>query len=50
MYSAMVDVAMETGDEELLEACRRLWNNIVYKRMYITGAIGSTGTWRVFLL
>ena len=41
MYSAMVDVAMETGDEELLEACRRLWNNIVYKRMYITGAIGS---------
>jgi len=41
MYSAMVDVAMETGDEELLQACRRLWNNIVYKRMYITGAIGS---------
>ncbi|MFY9177985.1 MAG: beta-L-arabinofuranosidase domain-containing protein [Caldicoprobacterales bacterium] len=41
MYTAMVDVAMETGDEELLEACRRLWNNIVYKRMYITGGIGS---------
>lgn len=41
MYTAMADVAMETGDEELLEACRRLWNNIVYKRMYITGAIGS---------
>ena len=41
MYAAMVDVAMETGDEKLLEACRRLWNNIVYKRMYITGAIGS---------
>ena len=28
-------------DEELLEVCRRLWNNIVYKRMYITGAVGS---------
>ena len=28
MYSAMVDVAMETGDEELLESCRRLWNNM----------------------
>ena len=41
MYSAMADVALETGDEELLEACRRLWNNTVYKRMYITGAIGS---------
>ena len=41
MYSGMADVAMETGDEELLEVCRRLWNNIVYKRMYITGAVGS---------
>lgn len=41
MYAGMVDVAMETGDEELLKACRRLWENIVYKRMYVTGSIGS---------
>jgi DUF1680 family protein len=41
MCSGMADVAAETGDLELLKACRELWNNIVSKRMYITGAIGS---------
>jgi len=42
MYGAMTDIAAETGDTELLEACRRIWNNIITKRMYITGSIGST--------
>ncbi|HZJ57584.1 MAG TPA: beta-L-arabinofuranosidase domain-containing protein, partial [Clostridia bacterium] len=41
MYASMVDVAMETGDQELMEACRTLWENTVSKRMYITGGIGS---------
>lgn len=30
-------------DEGLLNACKTLWNNIVQKRMYITGGIGSSG-------
>jgi len=42
MYTAMAAVAGETGDGELLTACRTLWDNIVNKRMYITGGIGST--------
>jgi len=41
MCAGMADVAAATGDEELLAACRALWRNIVNKRMYITGAIGS---------
>lgn len=41
MLTAMADLAAESDDHELLEACRRLWRNIVTKRMYITGAIGS---------
>ena len=41
MYASMVDVAMETQDQELMEACKRLWDNIVSKRMYIIGGIGS---------
>ena len=41
MYAAMADIALETGDEELLKACKTLWDNIVTKRMYITGGIGS---------
>ncbi len=42
MYTAMADLAAYTGDESLLAACRRLWDNIVHKQMYITGGIGST--------
>jgi DUF1680 family protein len=42
MYTAMADVAAQTGDEGLLEACRTLWDNVVHKQMYITGGIGST--------
>ncbi|HZK34028.1 MAG TPA: beta-L-arabinofuranosidase domain-containing protein [Bacillota bacterium] len=42
MYTAMADIAAETKDEQLLEVCRKLWNNIVTKQMYITGGIGST--------
>lgn len=42
LYSGMADIAMETGDENLLKACRTLWNSIVTRQMYITGGIGAT--------
>lgn len=42
LYTAMADVANENNDEELWNACKRLWSNITDKRMYITGGIGST--------
>jgi DUF1680 family protein len=42
LYSAMADLAKETGDQGLMEACRTLWSNIAAKQMYITGGIGST--------
>ncbi|MBE3115482.1 MAG: glycoside hydrolase family 127 protein, partial [Actinobacteria bacterium] len=42
LYSGMADVAIETGDQTLIKACKKLWRNIVSKRMYITGGIGST--------
>lgn len=41
LYSAVADLAIETGDEELFAVCERLWDNTVNKRMYITGSIGS---------
>lgn len=43
MYCSMADVASEYDDEELLSVCKDLWNNVVDKRMYITGSIGSSG-------
>ena len=42
LYTAMADIARLTQDEELLAACRRLFDNITQKRMYVTGGIGST--------
>ena len=42
MYTAMADLAAETGDEALMAACRKIWRNITQKRMYVTGGIGST--------
>ncbi|SFL23319.1 hypothetical protein SAMN03159341_104157 [Paenibacillus sp. 1_12] len=48
MCSGMVDVAYETGDVELFEACKSLWRNIVSKRMYITGGIGSSAYGEAF--
>lgn len=42
LYTGMAAVAEKTGDEEMAAACRRLWDNITQKQMYITGGIGST--------
>ncbi len=42
MYCGMADVAGVTNDRELAAACRRLWENIVTRRMYVTGGIGSS--------
>ncbi|MCM1115793.1 MAG: glycoside hydrolase family 127 protein [Clostridium sp.] len=42
LYSAMADLAKETDDEELAQACKSIWNNIENKKMYITGGIGAT--------
>ena len=42
LYSGMADVARETGDAQLAEACRRLWRSTTRRRMYVTGAVGSS--------
>ena len=42
LYAGMADYASETGDKELQGACGRLWRNIVDRKMYVTGGIGST--------
>lgn len=42
LYSAMADLALHNKDEELYNACEKLFNNIIQKRMYITGGVGST--------
>ncbi len=50
LYAGMADVAAETGDRSLIDACKTLWNNVTQKRMYITGGIGSSGYAEAFTM
>ena len=43
-YSGMADVAAETADPDYQSAVMSLWNNIVNKKYYVTGGVGSGET------
>ena len=48
MYAGMADVAALTGDTAYIHAIDRIWNNIVSKKLYITGGIGATNNGEAF--
>ncbi|MBN1777549.1 MAG: glycoside hydrolase family 127 protein [Clostridiales bacterium] len=48
LYSAMADLAKETGDEGMKLACQTLFNSIAQRRMYLTGGIGSAANGEAF--
>ena len=41
-YAGAADVYAETGEKALIDALDRLCENVTYKKMYITGALGQT--------
>ena len=43
MYTGAADVAALTGDEGYMHAMKDVWEDVVYRNMYITGGIGSSG-------
>ena len=48
MYSGIADVAALTGDRDYIDAIDRIWDNIVSKKLYITGGIGATNNGEAF--
>ena len=48
MYAGMADVAALTGDTAYVHAIGRIWDNIVGKKLYITGGIGATANGEAF--
>ncbi len=42
LLAGMTDVALAYGDKELLDACERVYQTTVNRRMYITGGVGSS--------
>ena len=43
LYSAVADVAALTGDDSLLTAIDKIWNNMVSKKVYVQGGAGAKG-------
>lgn len=43
MYTGMADVAALTGDEAYVNAITHIWEDIVHRKMYVTGGIGASG-------
>ncbi|MDN3657134.1 glycoside hydrolase family 127 protein [Ferruginibacter paludis] len=48
MYSGMADIAALTGDKKYLYAIDKIWDDVVNKKLYITGGIGATGNGEAF--
>ncbi len=48
MYSGMADVAAMTGDTSYVNAIDKIWENVVGKKLYLTGGIGATGASEAF--
>jgi len=44
MYTGAADVAAFTGDTGYMKAMETVWQDVVYRNMYITGGIGSSGS------
>ncbi len=43
LYSGATDVAALTGNQEYVKALDKIWNDIVNKKIYVTGGTGATG-------
>ncbi|MGD2035739.1 MAG: glycoside hydrolase family 127 protein, partial [Bacteroidales bacterium] len=48
MYAAMTDIATMLNDTDYQRAVRNIWENMTYKKTYITGGIGARGEGEAF--
>jgi DUF1680 family protein len=48
LYASVADVAALTKNDEFAKAADRLWQDVVSKRLYLTGGVGSRGTTESF--
>jgi DUF1680 family protein len=48
MYAGIADVAALTGNTDYIQAIDRLWENVVEKKLYLTGGVGARHTSEAF--
>ncbi|THU39726.1 glycoside hydrolase family 127 protein [Niastella caeni] len=41
LYAGVADVYAETGDDSLMDCLHSIWDDVVYKKMYVTGGCGA---------
>jgi DUF1680 family protein len=41
LYAGVADVYAETGDKTLLSTLNLMWDDVVHRKMYVTGGLGS---------
>ena len=41
LYAGVADLYAETGEKKLLDNLESIWDDVVYRKMYITGACGA---------
>jgi DUF1680 family protein len=44
LYTAMADLAGESGDAGLMAACERLWQDLTTRRLYVSGGLGPSAS------
>ncbi|MBK8502571.1 MAG: glycoside hydrolase family 127 protein [Saprospiraceae bacterium] len=44
MYTGAADIASLMGDDGYMNAMQAIWQDVVFRNMYITGGIGSSGS------
>lgn len=41
LYAGIADLYAETGEEKLMDNLKLIWEDVVYRKMYVTGACGA---------
>jgi DUF1680 family protein len=41
LYAGVADIYLETGDNTLLAPLQSIWNDVVFRKMYVTGSTGA---------
>jgi DUF1680 family protein len=48
MYSGAADVAALTGNKKYIDALDKIWEDVVYRKLYLTGGTGAEGGYEGF--
>ncbi len=48
LYSGATDLAALTGDKKYINALDKIWEDIIYRKLYITGGTGAQGEYEGF--